>query len=167
MRYASAAIGQPPGNVSAAKPNIANWVDQKLLEQFAAEGTDAHRLCTINDGWVERFGREILISFKNTSARDRLILEFYFWRNSLGVDMSRVFGRFLPKKNEEREKPQLLFGDGEENLQTIATEAFLKYKIDFAAGYSVGLFIDQRENRKYVRQAAPKRCVWQVHSSLM
>ena len=52
---------------------------------------------------------------------------------------------------------QLLFGDGEENLQTIATEGFLSYKIDFAAGYSVGLFIDQRENRRYVRQSKPKR----------
>jgi 23S rRNA (cytosine1962-C5)-methyltransferase len=143
--------------MSAAEPNIAKWIDRPLLEKFGSEGTDAHRLCTINDGWVERFGREVLISFKNTSARDRLILELYFWRTSLGVDVSRVFGRFLPKKNEEREKPQLLFGDGEENLQTIATEGFLKYKIDFAAGYSVGLFIDQRENRKYVRQSKPKR----------
>ena len=160
ISYASAAIGQPPlvaSNMSATGPNIAKWIDRPLLEKFGSEGTDAHRLCTINDGWVERFGREVLISFKNTSARDRLILELYFWRTSLGVDVSRVFGRFLPKKNEEREKPQLLFGDGEENLQTIATEAFLKYKIDFAAGYSVGLFIDQRENRKYVRQSKPKR----------
>src|SRR4029079_3747053 len=84
------------------------WIDGALLEKFTAEGTDAHRLCTINDGWVERFGRDILISYKNTSARDRLILELYFWRNSIDFEVSRVFGRFLPKKNEEREKPQLL-----------------------------------------------------------
>jgi 23S rRNA (cytosine1962-C5)-methyltransferase len=133
------------------------WIDRTLLDKFNAEGTDAHRLCTIDDGWVERFGREILISFKTAAARDRLILELYFWRTSLGVDISRVFGRFLPKKNEEREKPQLLFGDGDENLQTIATEGTLKYKIDFGAGYSVGLFIDQRENRRYLRKHAPKR----------
>ena len=133
------------------------WIDGALLEKFTEEGTDAHRLCTIDDGWVERFGREVLISYKTTAARDRLILELYFWRTSLGVDVSRVFGRFLPKKNEEREKPQLLFGDGDENLQTIATEGFLKYKIDFGAGYSVGLFIDQRENRRFVRKISPKR----------
>jgi 23S rRNA (cytosine1962-C5)-methyltransferase len=133
------------------------WIDRALLEKFAAEGTDAHRLCTIDDGWVERFGREILISYKTNAARDRLIMELYFWRTSLGVDISRVFGRFLPKKNEEREKPQLLFGDGKENLQTMATEKFLNYKIDFAAGYSVGLFIDQRENRRFAKKQAPKR----------
>jgi len=68
-----------------------------------------------------------------------------------------VFSRFLPKKNEERETPQLMFGKEDENLQTIATEHFLKFGIDFGAGYSVGLFVDQRENRRYLRQAEPKR----------
>jgi len=33
----------------------------------------------------------------------------------------------------------------------------LKLGIDFAAGFSVGLFPDQRENRSYVRRIAPKR----------
>jgi 23S rRNA (cytosine1962-C5)-methyltransferase len=133
------------------------WIDRPLFDAFHAEGTDAHRLCTLDDGWVERLGRDILISFKKPSVRDRLILEFYFWRNSLGLDLGRIFGRFLPKKNEEREKPQLMFGDPNENLQTTATELLLKYKIDFGAGYSPGLFIDQRENRRYVRRTAPKR----------
>ena len=35
-------------------------------------------------------------------------------------------------------------------------ERSLRYGIDFAAGYSVGLFVDQRENRRFVRQVAPK-----------
>ncbi|HJT80552.1 MAG TPA: class I SAM-dependent methyltransferase [Chthoniobacterales bacterium] len=135
----------------------AEWIDKATLDQLGSEGTDTHRLCTTDDAWVERFGRDTLISFKKADARDRLILELYLWRTSLGVDVSRVFGRFLPRKNEEREKPQLLFGDEAENLQTIATENFLKYKIDFGAGYSVGLFIDQRENRRFVRQTRPKR----------
>src|SRR3984893_3191656 len=133
------------------------WIDAKLLRHFEAEGTDAHRLCTIDDGWVERFGRDVLISFKEPPVRERLTLELYFWRNSVGFDLGRVFARFLPKKNEEREKPQLVFGDANENLQTIANEQFLKFGIDFAAGYSAGLFVDQRENRRYVRLSSPKR----------
>jgi len=143
-----------------SKPGVkqnSEWISAKVLDKLTGEGTDAHRLCTIDEGWVERFGRETLISFKNTAARDRLILELYFWRTAVGADVARVFGRFLPKKNEEREKPQLLFGDSEQNLQTIATEHSLKYKIDFDSGYSVGLFVDQRENRRYVRQSKPKR----------
>ena len=63
----------------------------------------------------------------------------------------------MPKKNEERETPRLFLGNEEENLQTLVMERHLKFGIDFGAGYSVGLFVDQRENRSYVRKIAPKR----------
>ena len=135
----------------------AEWIDQSLVHSFAKEGTDAHRLCTIDDGWAERFGREVLISYKKTEARDRLIFELYLWRKSVDFDYLRIFTRFLPKKNEEREKPELVFGDGLANLETIATEYQLKYGINFDAGYSVGLFVDQRENRRHLRTISPKR----------
>lgn len=133
------------------------WIEASVLRDFGAEGTDAHRLCTTDQGWVERFGHEILVSYKNAAARERLIVELYFWQKSVGFEFLRIFARFLPKKNEEREKPQLFFGDQEANLETIATERHLKFGIDFNAGYSVGLFIDQRENRRYIRQVAPVR----------
>ncbi len=133
------------------------WIDLALMRYFEAEGTDAHRLCTTDDAWVERFGREILISYKKAPARERLTLELYFWQKSVDFEFLRIFARFLPKRNEQREKPQLVFGETKANMQTTATEHFLKYAIDFDAGYSVGLFIDQRENRRYVRQVAPKR----------
>jgi 23S rRNA (cytosine1962-C5)-methyltransferase len=135
----------------------AEWVDASLMRAFEAEGTDAHRLCTIEDGWVERFGREIVISYKTQEARDRLTLELYVWKKSVDFDFLRIFARFLPKKNEQREKPQLIFGDRVANPETIAMEHFLKYAIDFDAGYSVGFFIDQRENRRYLRVAPARR----------
>src|SRR5439155_529469 len=50
---------------------ITGWIDPRLLRDFQAEGTDAHRLCTIEDGWVERFGSDVLISFKRLLARGR------------------------------------------------------------------------------------------------
>ncbi|PYK74112.1 MAG: hypothetical protein DME39_08340, partial [Verrucomicrobia bacterium] len=62
-----------------------------------------------------------------------------------------------PRKSEQREPPRLIFGDPGKNLQTIATERHLKFGIDFGAGYSPGLFLDQRENRRYVRHIAPRR----------
>src|SRR5256714_6704215 len=136
---------------------INEWIDRGLLDAFEAEGTDAHRLCTVDDGWAERFGRDVLISFRTTAARDRLVQELDAWSKSLGFPIGRVFARFLPKKNEERETPKLVTGNEGENLQTIATEQHLKFGIDFGAGYSVGLFIDQRENRRFVRQSKPKR----------
>src|SRR5437868_759589 len=133
------------------------WVDVTLLRDFQAEGTDAHRLCTIDDGWVERFGRDVLISFKRVLARERLVQELQAWASTVPFEFGRVFARFIPRKNEEREPPRLIFGDPGENLQTIATERHLKFGIDFTTGYSAGLFLDQRENRRYVRHIAPRR----------
>ena len=137
--------------------NKNEWIDSNLLRAFEAEGTNAHRLCTIDNGWAERFGRDVLISFRNDAARDRLAAELHTWTKSVDFTIERVFGRFLPKKNEERETPKLLSGSQSESLQTVATENHLKYGIDFGAGYSVGLFVDQRENRRFVQQSKPKR----------
>jgi len=137
--------------------NKDQWIDRGLLDAFDAEGTDAHRLGTIDNGWAERFGHDILISFRTTAARDRLIAGLKEWAKSVDFPISRVFSRFLPKKNEERETPKLVISDEGEDLQTTAIEHHLKFGIDFGAGYSVGLFVDQRENRRLVRQTAPKQ----------
>jgi len=63
----------------------------------------------------------------------------------------------IPTKSERRESPALVIGDPTESLQTVATERYLRFGIDFGTGYSPGLFLDQRENRRYVRHIAPKR----------
>jgi len=133
------------------------WIDSEMLRAFKAEGTTAHRLCTIDSGWAERFGGDVLISFRAEAARDRLVSELQPWVGSVNSAINRVFGRFLPKKNEERETPRLLLGGEGESLQTVATENHLKFGIDFGAGYSAGLFVDQRENRRFVAQLKPKR----------
>ena len=133
------------------------WIDSDLLRDFQSEGTDAHRLCTIEDGWIERFGRDVLISFKRVMIRERLVDELQSWSNSVGFRVRRVFARFIPRKNEQREPPRLIVGDPSESLQAVAIEWYLKFGLDFGTGYSPGLFLDQRENRRYVRRIAPKR----------
>ena len=77
---------------------ITGWIDPGLLRDFQAEGTDAHRLCTIEDGWVERFGSDVLISFKRVLARERLLEELQTWADSVGFQVRRVFARFIPRK---------------------------------------------------------------------
>lgn len=133
------------------------WIDAGLFRDFQSEGTDAHRVCTIEDGWVERFGSDTLITFKRVLVRERLIQELKEWANGLSFNFGRIFARFAPRKSEQREPPRLIYGNPAENLQTIVTERRLKFGIDFGAGFSVGLFPDQRENRSYVRRIAPKR----------
>lgn len=133
------------------------WLNSDYLRAFEAEGTNAHRLCTIDSGWAERFGGDVLISFRTDAARDQLLQGLQSWCKFVDLPIARVFGRFLPKKNEERETPKLLWGGEGESLQTVVTENHFKFGIDFGAGYSAGLFVDQRENRRFVAQLKPKQ----------
>ncbi|HEY0368758.1 MAG TPA: class I SAM-dependent methyltransferase [Chthoniobacterales bacterium] len=133
------------------------WIDAALLQAFAEEQTDAFRLCTFDDGWIECYGPDLLISYKSVVAQERLTTELYLWAAATKFKIRRIFGRFLPKQNAERESPKILLGEQLGDLVTIATERGLKYEIDFQAGYSAGLFIDQRENRSFVRQLRPQR----------
>jgi 23S rRNA (cytosine1962-C5)-methyltransferase len=133
------------------------WIDRKLMRDFEAEGTDAYRLWTIADGWVERLGHDVLLSFKNQAARERLTTEYFLWAEAMGFNAQRMFERFLPKRNEERTAPKLILGDSNISSRGVVTERGLRFEIDLSAGYSVGLFIDQRENRSFLRKIAPKR----------
>ena len=135
---------------------MSEWIDPELHGRFIAEQTDALRLCTCEDGWVERFGVDVLISHKTDAALEKLKTELCLWGLNVDFTFRRVFARFLPKQNAEREAPTLVLGDPGTNLQSTALERTLRYGIDFGAGYSVGLFIDQRENRRFVRDVGPK-----------
>ncbi|HKP04540.1 MAG TPA: class I SAM-dependent methyltransferase [Chthoniobacterales bacterium] len=134
---------------------MSEWIDPDLHRDFISQQTDAIRLCTYPDGWVERFGVDVLISYKTEAALERLKTELCLWALNVDFGFRRVFARFLPKKNADREAPTLILGDPGANLQSTAMERTLSYAIDFGAGYSVGLFIDQRENRRFVRELAP------------
>ena len=135
---------------------MSQWIEPELHQEFISQQTDAIRLCTSPDGWVERFGVDVLISHKSDAALDRLKTELCLWALNVDFKFRRVFARFLPKQNAERQTPILILGDPDTNLESVALERSLTYAIDFAAGYSVGLFIDQRENRRFVRELAPK-----------
>jgi 23S rRNA (cytosine1962-C5)-methyltransferase len=132
------------------------WIDAELVKAFEAEQTNAYRVCTFSDGWVDRYGSDALVSYKTPIAQERLTTELFLWSLSVNFKFTRVFARFLPKQNAEREAPKLVVGDPAAPLQGVAMERSLLYGTDFAAGYSVGLFVDQRHNRSYVRQIRPK-----------
>src|SRR5881394_3775784 len=134
---------------------MSEWIDPGVHRDFIAQQTDALRLCTSPDGWAERFGVDVLISYKTDAALERLKTELCLWALNLDFQFRRVFARFLPKQNADREAPRMILGDPDTNLESTALERSLSYAIDFSAGYSVGLFIDQRENRRFVRDLAP------------
>ena len=133
------------------------WISSELFAALEAGQTTAHRLATFGDGWVERLGADVLISFKNDAARDRALDGLREWESKTGFQRARIFSRFLPKQNAERIAPVLIEGDASASLTSVVLENGVRYGIDFAAGYSAGLFLDQRANRMALRQLAPRR----------
>ncbi len=132
------------------------WIEPALVQAFEAEQTDAYRLCTFEDGWAERYGTDVLVSYKTDVAQERLTAELHLWALLAGFKIARVFARFLPKQNSGRGASRLLTGDESASLQTTITEGGLRYGVDFGSGYSAGFFIDQRQNRAAVRQLRVK-----------
>jgi 23S rRNA (cytosine1962-C5)-methyltransferase len=124
---------------------------------LAREDTDAHRLASGSDVWLERFGDDLLLSHQTESGRDAVMAEIDHRCAGLGLKPQRIFGKYLPHHASERAAPVLLRGVESLPIETEVREAGVRYGLDFAGGYSAGLFIDQRANRARVRALKPKR----------
>lgn len=143
--------------VKQSLPSGRAWISPAQFAAFSTAGTDAHRLCSRPEGWVERLGEDALICFKNDPARDEFAASLAEWAPTVGWQPRRVFGKFLPVQNQDRIAPSLISGDATLGPIAIVREAGVQYQIDFSAGYSHGLFLDQRANRALLRRAAPRK----------
>ena len=133
------------------------WLRGEQLAALQTCGTDAHRLFSSADAWLERFGADLLLSYKSDAARDRVLAALPDRCAALGLEYRRLFGKLLPRLNEDRAAPVLLSGDAGLPMETVVGESGMRFGLDFAAGYSAGLFIDQRANRAFVRAAGVRR----------
>ena len=125
-------------------------VSEAELAAFALEETTAHRLWTGPGGWVDRFGDDYLVSAPDDGTHILARLD------QPGLKAERIFVRRLVKQPGEDDKPVQVFGKTGP-LETIVSERGLKFGIDFAQGYSVGLFCDQRANRAHLESLRPHR----------
>jgi 23S rRNA (cytosine1962-C5)-methyltransferase len=124
---------------------------------MAGEQTTAHRLFSSGLAWIERFGADWLLSYQEEAALERVREEVPAFQQSSGLLPLRVFGRFVPLQNAERSAPVLLEGEPGAGLETIVEEGGVRYGMDFGAGYSAGLFLDQRSNRAFLRRLEPAK----------
>lgn len=134
-----------------------SWISADVLRSLEAEGTDAHRVCSGELGWVERFGSDILISWRATGFLDAARKRLPVWAAENGVGLGRIFARELPRRPEVRTMPVLLDGSPAQPPQALVSERGVRFIVDFSAGYSTGLFLDQRCNRALVRSTKPRR----------
>ncbi|MGB0581126.1 MAG: class I SAM-dependent methyltransferase [Limisphaerales bacterium] len=143
------------GRGSANHPPV--WITGAQRVAFDGAETTAHRLASGSGGWVERLGEDVIVSFKSDDAKTELLKGLKLWTSKTDWSPTRVFTRFMPTRNAERVSPILHEGDASLSLKTTVTEAGIRYRLDIAAGYSHGLFLDQRLNRARLQNLQPKR----------
>jgi 23S rRNA (cytosine1962-C5)-methyltransferase len=139
------------------KPIALEWISPAVASALAAEGTDAYRLASGSQAWLERFGHDVLLSYQTEEGRDSALAELEVRCAAYAYRPLRIFGKHLPQHASERGEPVLLRGTEGGPLETEVREAGTLYGLDFAGGYSAGLFLDQRANRARLRAWKPKR----------
>ncbi|MDQ3623702.1 MAG: class I SAM-dependent methyltransferase [Verrucomicrobiota bacterium] len=147
----------PSDSSQSAAAARGGWLGSEQFDALRAASTNAHRLYSGREAWLERFAEDLLLSFRQEVARERVLADLTPWTASHRMPVRRVFGRLLPRHQEERVAPRLISGDPTLPLTNVVEENGMRFEVDFAAGYSAGLFIDQRANRAYVRRAGMRR----------
>ncbi|MEO8353601.1 MAG: class I SAM-dependent methyltransferase [Chthoniobacteraceae bacterium] len=142
---------------SHPKQHVCFWVTSAFVREMESAGTDAHRLCSGPQAWLERLGEDGLLSYQTDGARDEILEALPEKLDALGLKLRRVFGKFIPRQNQDRLAPVLITGDSTLPLATTCRESQMRYGLDFGTGYSAGLFIDQRGNRSFLRHLEPRR----------
>ncbi len=145
----------PPSPPPSSQP--LKWITPAQWQTFAEAGTTAHRIASGSAGWAERLGDDVMLSHKSDTALETLTAGLAAQSQAVGWSPARVFARFLPTQNADRTCPVLISGDAQPSLQTVVTEAGIRYGLDMGAGYSHGLFLDQRLNRAKLLALRPKR----------
>jgi 23S rRNA (cytosine1962-C5)-methyltransferase len=129
-----------------------DWISSDQWAALAGEDTDAHRLATERDGYLDRYGDWILWSGGRAPRAEVLRGELV---DRFGFAPRGYLGRELVRKANEQKPAELLAG--EEPGKVVVREDGLSYEVEPAAGYSSGLFLDQRMNRRWVSGLGSKR----------
>jgi len=127
------------------------------LRHLQGSGTSAFRLGSASDRWIEYFNRNLLLSAPSEKDFAGLLSMATALCQKLDLPRDRCYGRILSKNQDGKTAPSLLHGPAPESPQCVVTENHLHYQLDFSAGYSTGLFPDQRHNRQYLTSLQPRQ----------
>ncbi len=135
-------------------------------ERFFGKSTTAYRLLDVHDAtsgqWsLDRLGSVLLLQAENRLPE----VEF-----SAALGLTSLYAK--PLGAPERDRPRHLAGERQEAPFEVR-EADLRFLCDMGAGYSTGLFLDHRENRKRLASSRPRSllncfaytCAFSVHAA--
>jgi 23S rRNA (cytosine1962-C5)-methyltransferase len=133
------------------------WITQDVLKTLAMDQTTMHRVYSGYEGWVERLGEDYLLTTPGEIDARQWPQKIQSWGEENGLLVERVFWKQLQPNPADPSPYALLTGQSHAAIRTRCQELGVRYWIDFASGYSYGFFIDQRENRRCLRQLQSKR----------
>ena len=129
-----------------------DWISPDHWARLAEEETEAHRLATAHDGWLDRYADWLLWS-GGKPPRAEVLYEEVMRR--YGFAPRGYLGRQLVIRASDQKQGVLLAGGDPGEI--VVRENGLAYLVEPAAGYSSGLFLDQRVNRSWVAGLGAKR----------
>ncbi|HET9523098.1 MAG TPA: class I SAM-dependent methyltransferase [Terrimicrobiaceae bacterium] len=133
-----------------------NWISPSLAAEFATLGTDAYRIADGEECRIERYGDGAIISHAAESLPWGVAEALFKWGKRAKAGLEGVYARRLVTAPGRSDTPRSL-GRPSHQHTCIAHEEGLCYEIDFLAGYSCGLFLDQRANRRKLRVTKAER----------
>ena len=133
-----------------AHPRGMKWIHPALAEEFTSLGTDAYRIADGEECRIERFGDGVIISRAAEALAPGILEELGTWCGRAGVSIERIYARRLVVGPGKDDTPRPI-GRVPSQHTSVAHEEGLSFEIDFLAGYSCGLFLDQRANRSWLR----------------
>jgi len=129
-----------------------DWISPDHWAQLAKEETDAHRVAASAEGWLDRYGDWLLWSGGRAprveALRDEMLKRYKFAPRG-------YLARELVRKAADQKPASLLAG--EEPEQVTVRENGMTYAVEPSEGYSSGLFLDQRANRRWITSLGAKR----------
>ena len=137
--------------------NLRNWISLKTWQQFQEEKTTAHRVFSSEKGWIERWNEELVISYYDPKFRDTIIPALQNWSQQINFNYLRLWEKLLVKEEAKKNSPKLIKGNLPNSFLFPVLERGVSFQIDFQSGYSLGLFLDQRHNRDFVKRQKPKK----------
>ena len=133
------------------------WTELSLLKELFTTDTDVGGLATWEDGKIERYGASVLISHFSEELPPGLLDDLEARLQMAGIAVDRIYARRLVVGPGKDDTPTLLRGTPDDGLASLVREHGLSYEVDFRGGYSCGLFLDQRFNRRRLRERKPAR----------
>jgi 23S rRNA (cytosine1962-C5)-methyltransferase len=131
---------------------VMDWIRGEMWDRLGQERTDAHRVATGRDGYLDRYGDWILWSGEAAPRGGELAQEL---ADRYGFVPQGYLARDLVRRATEQKPARVI--EGKDPGVIAVAEGGVRYLVEPAGGYSSGLFLDQRMNRAWVCGLAPRR----------